>query len=192
MRVRVREEGRARSRRQPGGRAARDKGLAGTAAGGRECKGVAGRGCARRKANFNIRPRALDFSGDSPFPARARRRPARGRGDAFQPAPCPGWSTGCASRTPCSPASLPLLPAALAASVRAGPLDETGWSLLGANAAVAASCASWCRASRSGCASAAIPWSRSGSRCCRLEPAARGDARPGRKSACRRQDGAAR
>ena len=35
-------------------------------------------------------------------------------------------------------AILPLLPAALAASVRAGPLDETGWSLLGANAAVAA------------------------------------------------------
>ena len=33
---------------------------------------------------------------------------------------------------------LPLLPAALAASVRAGPLDETGWSLLGANAAGAA------------------------------------------------------
>jgi hypothetical protein len=33
---------------------------------------------------------------------------------------------------------LPLLPAALAASVRAGPLDETGWSLLAANAAVAA------------------------------------------------------
>lgn len=33
---------------------------------------------------------------------------------------------------------LPLLPAALAASVRAGPLDDTGWSILGANAAVAA------------------------------------------------------
>ena len=33
---------------------------------------------------------------------------------------------------------LPLLPTGLAASVRAGPLDETGWSLLGANAAVAA------------------------------------------------------
>lgn len=33
---------------------------------------------------------------------------------------------------------LPLLPQALAASVRAGPLDEAGWSLLGANAAVAA------------------------------------------------------
>lgn len=33
---------------------------------------------------------------------------------------------------------LPLLPTPLAASVRAGPLDETGWSLLGANAAVAA------------------------------------------------------
>ena len=33
---------------------------------------------------------------------------------------------------------LPLLPKALAASVRAGPLDEAGWSLLGANAAVAA------------------------------------------------------
>ena len=33
---------------------------------------------------------------------------------------------------------LPLLPAALAASVRPGPLDEDGWSLLGANAAVAA------------------------------------------------------
>ena len=33
---------------------------------------------------------------------------------------------------------LPLLPAALAASVRAGPLDDEGWSLLGANAAVAA------------------------------------------------------
>ena len=33
---------------------------------------------------------------------------------------------------------LPLLPATLAASVRAGPLDEAGWSLLGANAAVAA------------------------------------------------------
>ena len=33
---------------------------------------------------------------------------------------------------------LPLLPAALAESVRAGPLDETGWSLLAANAAVAA------------------------------------------------------
>ena len=32
----------------------------------------------------------------------------------------------------------PLLPASLAASVRAGPLDEAGWSLLGANAAVAA------------------------------------------------------
>ena len=35
-------------------------------------------------------------------------------------------------------AILPLLPSALAASVRAGPLDEAGWSLLGANAAVAA------------------------------------------------------
>jgi hypothetical protein len=35
-------------------------------------------------------------------------------------------------------AILPLLPAALAASVRPGPLDEAGWSLLGANAAVAA------------------------------------------------------
>ena len=33
---------------------------------------------------------------------------------------------------------LPLLPEALVASVRAGPLDEAGWSLLGANAAVAA------------------------------------------------------
>jgi hypothetical protein len=33
---------------------------------------------------------------------------------------------------------LPLLPASLAASVRAGPLDDAGWSLLGANAAVAA------------------------------------------------------
>ena len=33
---------------------------------------------------------------------------------------------------------LPLLQAALAASVRPGPLDDTGWSLLGANAAVAA------------------------------------------------------
>jgi hypothetical protein len=32
----------------------------------------------------------------------------------------------------------PLLPPALAASVRPGPLDEGGWSLLGANAAVAA------------------------------------------------------
>ena len=32
----------------------------------------------------------------------------------------------------------PLLPAALAASVQPGPLDEAGWSLLGANAAVAA------------------------------------------------------
>ena len=35
-------------------------------------------------------------------------------------------------------AVLPLLPAALAASVRAGPLDDAGWSLLAANAAVAA------------------------------------------------------
>jgi hypothetical protein len=33
---------------------------------------------------------------------------------------------------------LPLLPAALAASLRPGPLDQDGWSLLGANAAVAA------------------------------------------------------
>ena len=33
---------------------------------------------------------------------------------------------------------LPLLPEALVASVQAGPLDEAGWSLLGANAAVAA------------------------------------------------------
>ena len=33
---------------------------------------------------------------------------------------------------------LPLLPTGLAASVRAGPLDETGWSLLSGNAAVAA------------------------------------------------------
>jgi hypothetical protein len=33
---------------------------------------------------------------------------------------------------------LPLLPGALAASVRPGPLDEAGWSLLGANASVAA------------------------------------------------------
>ncbi len=33
---------------------------------------------------------------------------------------------------------LPLLPKALVASVQAGPLDEAGWSLLGANAAVAA------------------------------------------------------
>jgi len=33
---------------------------------------------------------------------------------------------------------LPLLPPALAASVRPGPLDEAGWSLLGSNAAVAA------------------------------------------------------
>ncbi len=32
----------------------------------------------------------------------------------------------------------PLLPAALAPSVRPGPLDEAGWSLLSANAAVAA------------------------------------------------------
>ena len=32
----------------------------------------------------------------------------------------------------------PLLPAALVASVRPGPIDESGWSLLGANAAVAA------------------------------------------------------
>ncbi len=32
----------------------------------------------------------------------------------------------------------PLLPAVLAASVQPGPLDEAGWSLLGANAAVAA------------------------------------------------------
>ena len=32
----------------------------------------------------------------------------------------------------------PLLPAALVASVRPGPIDEAGWSLLGANAAVAA------------------------------------------------------
>jgi len=33
---------------------------------------------------------------------------------------------------------LPLLPPALSASVRPGPLDEAGWSLLSANAAVAA------------------------------------------------------
>ena len=33
---------------------------------------------------------------------------------------------------------LPLLPAALAASVRPGPVDAAGWSLLVANAAVAA------------------------------------------------------
>ncbi|HWK83084.1 MAG TPA: hypothetical protein VNS61_05050 [Caldimonas sp.] len=33
---------------------------------------------------------------------------------------------------------VPLLPAGLAASVRPGPLDEAGWSLLAANAAVAA------------------------------------------------------
>ncbi len=33
---------------------------------------------------------------------------------------------------------LPLLPVALVPGVRAGPLDEAGWSLLGANAAVAA------------------------------------------------------
>ena len=32
----------------------------------------------------------------------------------------------------------PLLPPGLAASVRPGPIDEAGWSLLGANAAVAA------------------------------------------------------
>lgn len=32
----------------------------------------------------------------------------------------------------------PLLPSALEPSIRAGPLDEAGWSLLGANAAVAA------------------------------------------------------
>ena len=32
----------------------------------------------------------------------------------------------------------PLLPAVLAASVQPGPLDDAGWSLLGANAAVAA------------------------------------------------------
>ena len=32
----------------------------------------------------------------------------------------------------------PLLPAGLAPSVQPGPLDEAGWSLLGANAAVAA------------------------------------------------------
>jgi hypothetical protein len=32
----------------------------------------------------------------------------------------------------------PLLPAVLAANVHPGPLDEAGWSLLGANAAVAA------------------------------------------------------
>jgi hypothetical protein len=35
-------------------------------------------------------------------------------------------------------AILPLLPEALAASVQPGPLDEAGWSLLVANAAVAA------------------------------------------------------
>lgn len=33
---------------------------------------------------------------------------------------------------------LPLLPPGLSASVRPGPIDETGWSLLAANAAVAA------------------------------------------------------
>jgi hypothetical protein len=33
---------------------------------------------------------------------------------------------------------LPILPPALLPSVRPGPLDEAGWSLLGANAAVAA------------------------------------------------------
>ncbi len=33
---------------------------------------------------------------------------------------------------------LPLLPPGLAAGVRPGPLDDDGWSLLGANAAVAA------------------------------------------------------
>jgi len=32
----------------------------------------------------------------------------------------------------------PLLPAALRSAVRAGPLDDAGWSMLGANAAVAA------------------------------------------------------
>lgn len=35
-------------------------------------------------------------------------------------------------------AIVPLLPAALAASVRPGPLDDAGWSLLAGNAAVAA------------------------------------------------------
>ncbi len=35
-------------------------------------------------------------------------------------------------------AILPLLPETLATHVRAGPLDESGWSLLAANAAVAA------------------------------------------------------
>jgi len=33
---------------------------------------------------------------------------------------------------------VPVLPAALVASVRPGPVDEAGWSILGANAAVAA------------------------------------------------------
>ena len=33
---------------------------------------------------------------------------------------------------------VPLLPPGLSASVRPGPIDETGWSLLAANAAVAA------------------------------------------------------
>ena len=35
-------------------------------------------------------------------------------------------------------AILPVLPAALASSLQPGPLDEAGWSLLCANAAVAA------------------------------------------------------
>ena len=37
----------------------------------------------------------------------------------------------------------PLLPAALVAHVRPGPLDETGWSLLAENGAVAAKLRQW-------------------------------------------------
>jgi hypothetical protein len=95
------------------------------------------REAARKTANFNIRDRTVDFP--------VLRKPASAPAAAVLIAEVMRGSpalTRLVDRLRESNAMFatirPLLPAALAASVRAGPLDEAGWSLLGANAAVAA------------------------------------------------------
>ena len=97
-----------------------------------------GRAGPRTTAHFTSGPRSLDFADATSSRTRrpSRRNPSPTR---FAPADRSGGSpSGCASRMRRSRPCGRCFPGALAAQVRAGPIDEAGWSLLCANAGVAA------------------------------------------------------
>ena len=100
-------------------------------------QGKAKRGTARKTANFNIRPRTVDFAVSRKLAVAASA--ALPIAEAMRSSQALTRLTDRLRESNAMYAAIvPLLPAGLAASVRPGPLDEAGWSLLAANAAVAA------------------------------------------------------